>query len=127
MPSRQPDETSLGEYPFFLGLNVFFIAFCGIIVLTCQALQLYRKFQFRLITTAQILLAWLAISLLAGSQCCWYLRPFFGPSTIRGTPFILGSEPDYRGASNFYEAVYHIIKPPPLPENYQNFYLDRKQ
>ena len=33
-------------------------------------------------------------------------------------PFIEGTNPDYRGATSFYEAVYHIIDPPPLPEGY---------
>ena len=57
----------------------------------------------------------------AGGQCAWYLRPFFGPSTIRDIPFIEGSAPDYRGATSFYEAVYHLIHPPPpLPEGYFN-------
>ena len=114
----QPDEQSLNEYPFFLGLNVFFIALCGVVVLVRRALELLRKYELDLRRSVQIILAWLAISLFAGGQCAWYLRPFFGPSTIRDIPFIEGSAPDYRGATSFYEAVYHIAAPPPLPEDY---------
>ncbi len=29
-----------------------------------------------------------------------------------------GAQPDYRGAANFYEAVYHLLTPPPLPRLY---------
>jgi hypothetical protein len=27
-------------------------------------------------------------------------------------PFMLGSEPDFRGATSFYEALFHLIEPP---------------
>jgi hypothetical protein len=49
------------------------------------------------------------------------LRPYFGVSTIKDIPFIEGSRPDYRGARSFYEAVYHLMDPPPLPEDYRNY------
>ena len=50
---------------------------------------------------------WLALSLLVGGQAAWTLRPFFGVRSIPGaeTRFFLGSSPDYRGSTNFYEAV----------------------
>ena len=114
----RPDEQSLNEYPFFLGLNVFFIALCGVVALVRQTLKLLRGHGIDLRRSAAIVLCWLAISLFAGGQCAWYLRPFFGPSTIRHPPFIEGTNPDYRGATSFYEAVYHLIHPPPLPEDY---------
>ena len=63
---------------------------------------------------------WVLLSLLAGGQAAWYLRPFFGVASIdgRATRFCLGTTPDYRGATNFYEAVYHLLRPPPLPEDW---------
>ena len=59
---------------------------------------------------------WLALSLLVGGQAAWTLRPFFGVRSIPGaeTRFFLGSSPDYRGSTNFYEAVYDVVTAPPL-------------
>jgi hypothetical protein len=37
------------------------------------------------------------------------MRPFCG---VVGAPFMLGSQPDFRGATSFYEAVYHVFVPP---------------
>jgi hypothetical protein len=63
---------------------------------------------------------WLAISLLVGGQVAWTLRPLFGVASIPGTEtrLILGSAPDYRGATNFYEAIYHLVAPAPLAADY---------
>ena len=54
---------------------------------------------------------WLALSLLVGGQAAWTLRPFFGVRSIPAdqTRFFLGSSPDYRGSTNFYEAVYDVV------------------
>jgi len=114
----QPDEHSLNEYPFFLGLNVFLIALCGVVALVRQTLALLRKHQLRLRKSTLTVLVWLCISLFTGGQVAWYLRPFFGPSTMKDLPFMAGREPDLRGATSFYGAVYHLIDPPPLPEQY---------
>lgn len=114
----QPDEHSLNEYPFFLGLNVLFIALCGTVALLRQTLGLLRTHHLTLRRSVLIVLAWLALSLFAGGQCAWYLRPFYGPSTIKDIPFMEGTNPDYRGAGSFYEAVYHLFDPPPLPDGY---------
>jgi len=114
----QPDERGLNEYPFFLGLNVFFIALSGTAALVRQTLGLLRKRHLTLRRSALIVLAWLALSLFAGGQCAWVLRPFYGPATIKDIPFMEGSNPDYRGARSFYEAVYHLFDPPPLPKGY---------
>jgi hypothetical protein len=115
---EQPDVTSLNEYPLFLGLNVCFIALAGTAALVRQAAALLREHRLGGRRSAQVLLAWLALSLFAGGQCAWFLRPFFGPSTIRDLPFIEGRRPDYRGATSFYEAVYDLLDPPPLPRDY---------
>ena len=57
---------------------------------------------------------WLALSLLVGGQAAWTLRPFFGVRSIPGdqTRFFLGSSPDYRGSTNFYEAVRDVDHAP---------------
>ena len=70
----------------------------------------------RVITVA----GWLALSLLVGGQVAWTLRPFFGVRSIPGaeTRFFLGSSPDYRGATNFYEAVHNVVAPAPLSADY---------
>jgi hypothetical protein len=116
----KPDRSGLGEYPLFLGLNVCFIAFAGMLALVRAVRQFPREQAWprrsRLLTVA----GWLALSLLVGGQAAWYLRPFFGVASIAGekTPFFLGAAPDYRGSTNFYEAVYHLVAPPPLAPDY---------
>lgn len=114
----QPSERSLGEYPLFLGLNVFLIALCGSVALVRQTLALLRKHGLPLSASLQIVVAWLALSLFAGGQCAWFLRPFFGPSMIKHPAVIEGWGTDYRGAGNFYEAVYHLLDAPTLPEGW---------
>ena len=59
---------------------------------------------------------WLALSLAVGGQAAWTLRPFFGVRSIPGaeTRFFLGASPDYRGSTNFYEAVRDAITPPAI-------------
>jgi len=120
MTMEQPDLESLREYPFFLGLNVVFIALCGCVVLVRQGWILLREYGLGLEKAVLILIVWLSLSLFVGGQCAWYLRPFCGISTIKAEqlPFLLGTTPDFRGDTNFYEAVYHILFPPPLDEDY---------
>ena len=115
-----PDATSLHEYPLFLGLNVGFIAVAGTLALVRQVRALARYHPWplsrRLITAG----GWLALSLAVGGQAAWFLRPFFGVRSIPGdtTSFFIGSTPDCRGSSNFYEAVFHVVSPPPLEADY---------
>ncbi len=118
MTMEQPTTEHLGEYPFFQGLNVIFIAVCGSIALVRQAKALIGDHGLMRQTGLAIITAWLALSLFTGGQCCWYMRPFFGISYLKGPiapPFFLGMTPDFRGARNFYEAVYHLLDPPPAP------------
>ena len=49
---------------------------------------------------------------------CWFFRPSFGPSSMPGLLLVEGTREDYRGATSFYEAVYHLIAPPELPKGY---------
>ncbi|MHC4470206.1 MAG: hypothetical protein ACYTDY_06825 [Planctomycetota bacterium] len=105
-------EAELGEYPLFLALNVVFIALCGSVALVRQAHVLLRTHGLTSRRAVLVVLSWLAISLVAGGQCSWYFRPYFGLAFEEGVPFMLGSAPDFRGATSFYEAVYHLVAPP---------------
>jgi hypothetical protein len=113
-----PGRESLGEYPFFLGFNVALIALCGGVALVRQAVSLLRRHGVGLRQSVLITVAWLGISLFAGGQACWYFRPYFGVSSMPDIPLIEGPRPDYRGAMSFYEAVWNLVDPPPLPEDY---------
>jgi len=113
-----PTRESLCEYPLFLGLNVAFIALCGTVAVVRQAGLMKRAQRVPARRALAVTAAWLAICLFVGGQCAWYLRPFYGVSAIEEVPFILGAQPDTRGATSFYEAVYHILQPPPLPREY---------
>lgn len=106
------DEANLGEYPLFLGLNVFLIAACGTAALMRRALDLIKRKAISWRKGAAILLTWLFITLFTGGQCAWYLRPFFGVSFIKVVPFAMGKQPHVTGATNFYEGVWHIVFPP---------------
>jgi hypothetical protein len=116
----KPNLTGLGEYPLFLGLNVCFIALAGVLALAHEVRHFPREDSWPRRSRVLTLTGWLALSLLVGGQAAWYLRPFFGVASIAGeqTPFFLGASPDYRGSTNFYEAVYHLVAPPPLAPDY---------
>lgn len=118
----QPDSWGLNEYPFFLGANVAVIAVCGSAALIKRSLELLSRYRLKPVQVLTLITLWLGVSLLTGSQAAWYLRPFYGVSTISAdrTPFILGRQPDIHGATSFYEAVANIISPPPLDEKYRD-------
>ena len=115
-----PDEASLHEYPMFLGLNVYFIAAAGALALVRQVRALARYHPWSLSRRLTLVSGWLALSLLVGGQAAWTLRPFFGVRSIPAdqTRFFLGASADYRGSTNFYEAVYNVVAPPPLASDY---------
>jgi hypothetical protein len=115
-----PDATSLHDYPLFLGANVGFIAVAGALALFRQVRALAQYHPWPLSQRAITVGGWLALSLLVGGQAAWTLRPFFGVRSIPGaeTRFFLGSSPDYRGSTNFYEAVYNIVAAAPLAADY---------
>jgi len=114
------DDSKLGEYSLFLGLNIMFVALCGLLALVrrCGAVLSACRISRRRMTA--IVLGWIFITLFVGGQTAFYLRPFFGLPATRGCnpPFALGATPDVRGAGNFYESVYQIFKAPPLPEEW---------
>lgn len=111
---ERPSARGLGEYPMFLGFNVLLIAICGVTALWRQTRGLMAKASLTRARGSAVVLSWLVLSLFVGSQAAWFFRPFFGVATIRSedTPFFLGSHPDFRGATNFYEAVWQIFSPP---------------
>jgi hypothetical protein len=115
----QPTLRDLCEYPLFLGLNVAFVALAGTITVIQRARALLSGRGITLPRGLAVIATWLLLSLLVGGQWAWYLRPFCGVSALtEETPFLLGDMPDYRGAANFYEAVWHLIDPPPLPDDW---------
>ncbi len=115
-----PDQASLHEYPMFLGVNVCFIAAAGALALVRQVRALAVYHPWSLPRRLTLVSGWLALSLLVGGQAAWTLRPFFGVRSIPGaeTRFFLGSSPDYRGSTNFYEAVGDVITRAPLASDY---------
>lgn len=115
-----PDGYSLHEYPMFLALNIAFIAAAGALALLRQVRALAAYHPWPLSRRVVTVVGWFALSLLVGGQAAWTLRPFFGVRSIPGaeTRFFLGSSPDYRGATNFYEAVGNVVAAPPLSADY---------
>ena len=111
---ERPTAKGLGEYPLFLGLNVAFIAVSGSLALARRGGALLRRRELERWRAVSILAAWLALTLGVGAQWAWYLRPFFGVASISAeeVPFCLGTEPDFRGARSFYEALYQVVSPP---------------
>jgi hypothetical protein len=116
----KPSTSDLGEYPHFLAFNVAVIACAGTIALVRVSRRMLREKKVRASRVVPTLGLWLALSLVVGGQWAWYLRPFFGVASIDGatTRFCLGTAPDYRGARSFFEAVYHLVVPPPLPGDF---------
>jgi len=109
---KRPDLTELHEYPLFLGVNVAAIAVSGSLALVRQCRQLVVEHGISIDRGAWLLAAWLASSLFVGAQASWYMRPFCGVSTV-DAPFMLGSAPDFRGATSFYEALFDVIRGAP--------------
>jgi hypothetical protein len=115
-----PSWEGLGEYPLFLALNVLAIALSGSLALVRQATKLLGRYQLSRWRTGAIVMSWLGLTLLVGSQAAWVLRPFCGVRTV-DAPFMLGTTPDYQGATDFYQALYHLVDPPPLADGYQRY------
>ena len=105
----RPDERGLNEYETFLVANVVVIAVAGSFALARRALALAAATDLGRATTGLLVASWIAVSLLVGAQWSWYLRPFCGVATV-DAPFVLGTEPDFRGDRSFYEAFAHAIR-----------------
>lgn len=116
---RATDDGRLGEYDKFLALNIVLIAASGIVAVARGARTLLKEHGLEPLRAGIVLIAWLAVSATVGGQAAFFMRPFFGFPATRGgdPPFFLGSAPDLRGATNFFEAVQQTIQRPPLPES----------
>ncbi len=114
------DDSRLGEYSFFLGMNVVFLGVCGTLALVRQGKAILASCKITRKRIMVIILSWLLLTLLVGGQAAFYLRPFFGLPASRGCnpPFALGATPDVRGAKNFYEMIYQIFEESPLPKSW---------
>ncbi|MFK8001707.1 MAG: hypothetical protein AB8H86_19085 [Polyangiales bacterium] len=108
---ERADENGLHDYPLFLALNVLAIACSGALALFRRTRTLAAEHRLSARRASTITAVWMLLSLLVGSQWSWYLRPFCGVATV-DAPFMLGAEPDFRGATNFYQAVYQIFAAP---------------
>ena len=111
------DDSRLGEYSLFLGLNMVFIACGGTLALLGQARSLIRSIVISRGRATALVFSWLLLTLFVGGQVAFFMRPFFGLPASRGCnpPFMVGAEADVRGATSFYEAVIQIFEEPPLP------------
>lgn len=110
----RPSRTGLNDYPLFQGLNVAWIALCGCLAVRRQASMLLREHALGPALRHGLVAGWMLLSLFAGGQCAWYMRPFFGvdPPGPAGVPLFAGTRPDFRGARSIYEAVYNLVALP---------------
>jgi hypothetical protein len=92
------------EYGFLQLTHVTFIAIAGGTGNACL-LPLLRQWSGSASVARHVLLAWLAVNLLLGSQICWLLRPFIW-DPARPVEFL---GPDYFRGS-FYETVFDAAK-----------------
>lgn len=111
---QRPDSKGLHEYPLFMAANVVLIGICGVLALLRQSRDVIATTTLTRNRARTLVTCWLVLSLFVGSQAAWFFRPFFGVATISAdeTPFFLGTQPDFRGATSFYEALWHVIAPP---------------
>jgi hypothetical protein len=117
---RSADDGRLGEYDRFLALNMGAIALAGGIALVRQGRELLLGRGMPSRRATLLIGGWLFLTLGVGGQAAFYMRPFFGFPATRGNvpPLFLGAEPDVRGATNFYEAVWQTVRQPPLPQRW---------
>jgi len=92
------------EYGLLQLTHVAFIAFSGVMGNLCLA-PLLRLWSGSAAIARNVLLAWLAVNLLLGSQICWVLRPFIWdparPVEFLGPEYLRGS---------FYETVFEAAR-----------------
>jgi hypothetical protein len=92
------------EYGMLQLTLVVFIAYAGVTGNLCL-MPLLRQLSGSAAVARNVLLAWLAVNLLLGSQICWLLRPFIWdparPVEFLGPEYLRGS---------FYETVFEAIR-----------------
>jgi hypothetical protein len=110
----RPSHGDLADYPMFQGLNVAFIALCGCLAVRRQGGLLLRDHGLPPGLRNALVAGWMLLSLFAGGQAAWYMRPFFGvdPPPPEGVDWFFGTAPDFRGARSIYEAVWNLAALP---------------
>lgn len=108
-PLTEKTNLSSTEYGFLQLTLVTFIAFAGVTGNRCL-LPLLREWCGCARIARRVLLAWLAVNLLLGSQICWILRPFIW-DPVRPVEFV---GPQYWRGS-FYETVFYALRGLLLP------------
>lgn len=109
-----PTFEDLADYPMFQGINVAFIALCGCIAVRRQGSELLKAHAIAPRLRDGLVAGWMLLSLLAGGQAAWYMRPFFGIAKPgrEGVAWFFGTAPDFRGARSIYEAVWNPVALP---------------
>jgi hypothetical protein len=92
-----------GTYNLILLTHVAVIAFAGVVG-NLRLAQLLRELSGSAAVARRVLLAWLAVNLLLGSQLSWILRPFIGAP---GLPIEFLRATAFKG--NFYETVFRTV------------------
>jgi hypothetical protein len=92
-----------GTYSLILLTHVAVIAFAGVVG-NLRLAQLLRELSGSAAVARRVLLAWLAVNLLLGSQLSWILRPFIGAP---GLPIEFLRATAFKG--NFYETVFRTV------------------
>ncbi|MEZ6038102.1 MAG: hypothetical protein R3F29_11505 [Planctomycetota bacterium] len=107
---EQPEGADLRGYPGFVVANMLFVALAGAVALLQQLRALLRDTAMPRARALAVSATWLLTSLLVGGQLAFWLRPFFGISSLTGAPpFLLGDQPTSTGARNFYEAAWQFV------------------
>jgi hypothetical protein len=103
-PLTASTRQASAEYQLLQLTLAAFIAFAGIVGNT-RLLPLLRDWTASIHVARRVLLAWLAVNLLLGSQICWILRPFIWdparPVEFIGREYLRGS---------FFETVYEAVR-----------------
>ncbi|HEX6811406.1 MAG TPA: hypothetical protein VF384_07275 [Planctomycetota bacterium] len=110
-----PGDDGLGGYTGFVAVNMLFLAVAGALALRRQARTLLGGGDVPRSRALAISGCWLLLTLAVGGQLAFWLRPFFGITSLTGDPpFLLGSAPTATGARNFYEVVWQFATGPDL-------------
>lgn len=99
-PPMAPDVKSTTAYALIKLLHVVVIAFAGIAG-NVRLFQLLQQLAGNRSVAKRVLIAWLAVNLLLGSQLAWIARPFIGAPQL---PVAFLRQEAFKG--NFYENVF---------------------
>ena len=102
-PPMSPDVKSTATYALIKLLHVVVIAFAGIAG-NVRLFQLLQQLAGNRSVAKRVLVAWLAVNLLLGSQLTWIARPFIGAPQL---PVAFLRESALKG--NFYENVFQTL------------------